>query len=56
VQGHPEFTGRIVREILESRKGMGILSDEIYQGGIDRVDDEHDGVEIARAFLKFLRE
>ncbi|CAK7212853.1 hypothetical protein SBRCBS47491_001605 [Sporothrix bragantina] len=53
VQGHPEFTGTIVREILESRHDLGILSDDIYQGGIDVVDDAHDGEAIARAFLKF---
>ncbi|OIW28617.1 class I glutamine amidotransferase-like protein [Coniochaeta ligniaria NRRL 30616] len=56
VQGHPEFTGPIVQEILDSRRDMGILSDEIYKSGTDRVEDEHDGVAIARAFLKFLRE
>ncbi|KAB5554922.1 class I glutamine amidotransferase-like protein, partial [Coniochaeta sp. 2T2.1] len=54
VQGHPEMTGPIVKEILDLRHEMGILSDEIYQDGMDRVQDEHDGVPIARAFLKFL--
>lgn len=56
VQGHPEFTGKIVREILDSRKQMGILSEQMYESGIGRVDGEHDGEEIARAFLRFLRE
>ncbi|CAK7211718.1 hypothetical protein SCUCBS95973_001214 [Sporothrix curviconia] len=55
VQGHPEFTGTIVREILESRHDGGILDDSIYQNGIDVVDDAHDGEAIARAFLKFAR-
>ena len=54
VQGHPEFTGPIVKEILDSRHKMGILTDEIYQDGVDRVQNEHDGVPIARAFLRFL--
>ncbi|ERT03391.1 GMP synthase (glutamine-hydrolyzing) [Sporothrix schenckii 1099-18] len=53
VQGHPEFTGPIVREILEARHAMGVLSDDVYQKGIDVVDDKHDGEAIARAFLKF---
>ncbi|KAL1888524.1 hypothetical protein Sste5346_009480 [Sporothrix stenoceras] len=53
VQGHPEFTGPIVREILEARHKIGVLNDEIYQNGIDVVDDKHDGEAIARAFLKF---
>jgi GMP synthase (glutamine-hydrolysing) len=56
VQGHPEFTGPIVKEILDSRKEMGILTGEIYQSGVDRVENEHDGVAIAQAFLRFLRE
>ena len=56
VQGHPEFTEEIVREILEMRHGVGILTDEIYKSGMDRVANEHDGVDIARAFLRFMRE
>lgn len=53
VQGHPEFTGPIVREILEARHKIGVLNDEIYQNGINVVDGKHDGEAIARAFLKF---
>ncbi|CAK7264693.1 hypothetical protein SEPCBS119000_001124 [Sporothrix epigloea] len=53
VQGHPEFTGTIVREILETRHDLGILDDSTYQNGLDVVDDKHDGEAIARAFLKF---
>ncbi|EPE06579.1 gmp synthase [Ophiostoma piceae UAMH 11346] len=53
VQGHPEFTGGIVREILDVRHNLGALTDEIYQPGIDVVDSKHDGETIARAFLKF---
>ncbi len=55
VQGHPEFTADIVREILDSRHQLGMLSDQLYQSGLDRVADEHDGVAVARAFLKFMR-
>jgi GMP synthase (glutamine-hydrolysing) len=54
VQGHPEFTEDIVREILNLRHEAGVFTDELYQGGIDRVGHEHDGVPIARAFLRFL--
>lgn len=53
VQGHPEFTGPIVREIMDVRHAKGILSDEIYQQGVKVADDKHDGEVIARAFLKF---
>ncbi|OAA66548.1 glutamine amidotransferase class 1 [Niveomyces insectorum RCEF 264] len=56
VQGHPEFTGPIVREILEARHAAGVIGDDLYGPGIDRVDGKHDGEAIARAFVKFLRD
>jgi GMP synthase (glutamine-hydrolysing) len=55
VQGHPEFTEEIVREILEVRHVNGILPDAVFKSGMDRVGNEHDGVAIAQAFLRFLR-
>lgn len=55
VQGHPEFTEGIVREILEARHAIAIFSDEVYKSGIDRVANDHDGVAIARAFIKFMQ-
>ena len=54
VQGHPEFTEDIVRELLEARKG--IFPEGVYDGGVSRVAKEHDGVVVAQAFLKFLRD
>lgn len=56
VQGHPEFSGRITREIMDARRAAGIWEQETYEDGIRRVEEEHDGVEIARAFLRFLSE
>ncbi|KAK0620484.1 class I glutamine amidotransferase-like protein [Immersiella caudata] len=56
VQGHPEFTSDIMQEILETRHATGLFSDEVYQSGMARRSDDHDGVLMARAFLKFLRE
>ncbi|KAH6659104.1 class I glutamine amidotransferase-like protein [Truncatella angustata] len=56
LQGHPEFTEFIVTELLHLRHGQKIFSDELYEDAIGRVGNEHDGVLIARAFLKFLRE
>lgn len=55
VQGHPEFNGEIVNELLELRRGT-VLNDETYQDGKDRADDPHDGVAIAAGFVKFLSE
>ncbi|GAP82708.2 putative gmp synthase protein [Rosellinia necatrix] len=54
VQGHPEFTEEMVREILDIRRSSGGVTNEIYQDGIDRVANKHDGVSIAQAFLRFL--
>ncbi|KAJ8129792.1 hypothetical protein O1611_g3837 [Lasiodiplodia mahajangana] len=54
VQGHPEFTEDMVRELLNMRKYGGIIADDVYQDGINRVGDRQDGVAVAQAFLRFL--
>ncbi|KAM5345204.1 hypothetical protein ACJ41O_011066 [Fusarium nematophilum] len=56
VQGHPEFTGEIISEILFNRHTVGIFTDEVYEDGMKRAPVPHDGVAIARAFLNFMRE
>ena len=56
VQGHPEFTADIMGEILELRHESGLLDDEIYQSGVARNGDHHDGVFLTQVFLKFLQE
>jgi hypothetical protein len=56
VQGHPEFTEEMVREILELRKYGGILGDDIYNDGISRVSNKQDGIAVAQAFLRFLKQ
>ncbi|ATY61516.1 class I glutamine [Cordyceps militaris] len=56
VQGHPEFTKDIVTELLFKRHTAGVFSDELYNSGMSRVADEHDGFAIARGFLKFLKD
>ena len=56
VEGHPEYTEDIVREILESRKESGIFDVEIYKDAIGRVGKRQDGVEVACGFLRFLLE
>jgi hypothetical protein len=56
VQGHPEFTPDIMQEILQTRHATGLFSDEVYESGMARRSDNHDGVLMARAFLKFLRD
>jgi GMP synthase-like glutamine amidotransferase len=56
VQGHPEFTEEIVTEILEARHQAKIFGDDVFRSGMERVGKAHDGIEVARAFLRFLRE
>ena len=54
VQGHPEFTEEIVRELLKTRHKSGILDDATFEDAIGRVDKRQDGVVVAQAFLRFL--
>ncbi|RDL30720.1 uncharacterized protein BP5553_10065 [Venustampulla echinocandica] len=56
VQGHPEFTEEIVRELLAVRHESGIFDGATFGEGMGRVADGQDGVVVARAFLKFLLE
>jgi GMP synthase-like glutamine amidotransferase len=56
VQGHPEFSEAITREILIRRNESKVVNDEDYSDAMQRVADSHDGVLIAKTFLRFLRE
>jgi len=56
VQGHPEFTEEIVKELLEARHASGVFDYETFKDGMGRVNKNHDGVIVAQAFLKFIME
>jgi GMP synthase-like glutamine amidotransferase len=56
VQGHPEFNGDIVSELLENRHEKGIFDDGTYKDGMDRVRKHHDGVAVSAAFIRFMLE
>ncbi|KAJ6078788.1 hypothetical protein N7467_008541 [Penicillium canescens] len=56
VQGHPEFTGDIVTEIVGSRAKSGIFKEAQGKDALSRAHNEHDGVAIGAVFLKFLLE
>ena len=56
VQGHPEFTAEIVAELLERRRAQGIFGEGVYAEAMARVGRPHDGVRVARGFLRFLME
>lgn len=54
VQGHPEFNGDIVLELLINRHDRGIFDDAMYEDGMKRVRKQHDGVAVGAAFIRFL--
>lgn len=56
VQGHPEFTGEIVEEIVTMRKDVGVFTEEQFRDAMGRAGLEHDGVAIGVACLRFLLE
>ncbi|KAL2006265.1 hypothetical protein VTN00DRAFT_9919 [Thermoascus crustaceus] len=56
VQGHPEFTEDIVSEILEARSKAGVFTEDEYKEAMARVGNEHDGIAVGVAFLRFLIE
>lgn len=56
VQGHPEFTGPIMKEIIETRHKTGIFDDEAYKNHAKKIDLPHDGVAVGSAFVRFLLE
>jgi len=54
VQGHPEFNTTIMTEILNKRYDLGIFDDFMFETAMSRVKLHHDGVVVAKAFLRFL--
>lgn len=52
-QGHPEFGEDYARALIEARRGT-ILSDEIADGGIERVGLPHDSEKVAKWIMAFL--
>ncbi|CZS97891.1 hypothetical protein WAI453_008889 [Rhynchosporium graminicola] len=56
VQGHPEFTEDMMREIVKLRHATGLFTDEMEKDAIERVDRYQDGLVVAATFLRFLLE
>jgi GMP synthase-like glutamine amidotransferase len=56
VQGHPEFSGDIVSEVVKLRAEAGVFEKEQAEDALRRADKPHDGVKIGVAFLRFLLE
>ncbi|KFY45233.1 hypothetical protein V494_01051 [Pseudogymnoascus sp. VKM F-4513 (FW-928)] len=56
IQGHPEYTGDILGDILVARNASGVIDDESFKDAMPRLQNKQDGVLVARAFLRFLLE
>lgn len=56
VQGHPEFNGEIVSEIVRLRTEAGVFSKEQSEDALNRAGWTHDGVAVGVVFLRFLLE
>lgn len=54
VQGHPEFTPEIMKEIIETRHNTGIFDDRAYEEHAKKIPLPHDGIMVGRAFIRFL--
>ena len=56
VQGHPEFNGDIVSELVVRRHDQGVFDDAMYNDAMSRVRKHHDGVAVGAAFIRFMLE
>ncbi|KAF3191815.1 hypothetical protein TWF225_001031 [Orbilia oligospora] len=54
VQGHPEFNGEIIKELLKMRIESGVVPEDTGNDGIGRALLPHDGLAVTIAFWKFL--
>ncbi|KAB8255809.1 class I glutamine amidotransferase-like protein [Aspergillus pseudonomiae] len=54
VQGHPEYNGFIVTEIVNKRTRDGVFSKEQSEDALARTELAHDGFDILVVFLQFL--
>lgn len=55
VQGHPEFTEELITEVINIRHDGGIFPDDVFEDAMKRAGAPHDGVAIAKGFIRFLR-
>ena len=54
LQGHPEFTGGIVKEIIKVRSESGAMGKDVAENGWARADKRNDGVRIGRVIWEAL--
>jgi len=54
IQGHPEFTEEMSREILQLRRDAGIVDKDTFDDAFPRLSNPSNGIWVAKAFLDFL--
>ncbi|KAI8929008.1 class I glutamine amidotransferase-like protein [Entophlyctis helioformis] len=54
VQGHPEFSSGVVRELIHMRRASGVLAGDACDKWLGLVDRPTDGLLVARSMLHFL--
>jgi len=54
LQGHPEFTAGIVKEVIKARSERGIIDKETAKNGLVSADERNDGVSIGRVIWQVL--
>lgn len=54
VQGHPEYNEGIMSCVLEARHESGVFDDELYNNGLSRAGNPHDGELIGYTMAKFI--
>jgi hypothetical protein len=52
MQAHPEMDAEILGELLEHRHQVGIIDQETFEEAMGRMDQKHDGLVVAKAFLR----
>ncbi|KAF2645415.1 class I glutamine amidotransferase-like protein [Massarina eburnea CBS 473.64] len=56
VQGHPEFHEAFVSHLVKMRNKQGIFNTAEAEDALSRAGQHHDGLPVAKAFLRFLLE
>lgn len=54
LQGHPEFTSDIVKDIIDVREGRGVLSRDFSAESRERADRKQEGITLGRTILEIL--
>jgi hypothetical protein len=54
LQGHPEFTAGIVKEIIKARSQSGVMDKDTAEDALGRADGRNDGRFIGRVIWEVL--